>query len=102
MKKLLLFAMAVIMAVSSNAQVWWGYMSEADLSSYTTLGTGSANKTFIAGIYVPANHEEVGSATIKAVRVYVGENLGKTMSKVSVWISKKKPTTPEASDYDRR
>lgn len=82
-----------------SEEIWWGYMSEADLSSTTCIGTGSANVQFLTGIYVPANNEQIGNSTIKAVRIYVNNGLGSTMSNVSVWISKSLPATLKAADY---
>ena len=83
----------------SDGQIWWGYMSESDLSVSDAIGTGATNTQFLTGIYIPANHEQVGSSTIKAVRVYVREGLGSTMQNVSVWISKSLPATLAAADY---
>ena len=83
----------------SEGQIWWGYMSESDLSKVDCIGVGQGNVPFLTGIYVPANHEQVGGSTIKAVRIYVYEGLGSTMKNVSVWISKKQPATLDAADY---
>jgi len=83
----------------SEGQIWWGYMSESDLSKVDCIGVGQSNVPFLTGIYVPANHEQVGGSTIKAVRIYVYEGLGSTMKNVSVWISKKQPATLDAADY---
>ena len=80
-------------------QVWWGYISESDLNAYNAIGIGQANVFFMAGIYIPANDEEVGSSTIKAVRVHVLSGLSSTMSNANVWISKTLPTTLDAADY---
>jgi len=85
----------------AEGQVWWGYMTEADLANSNSIGTGTPNMTFMTGIYVPANHEQLGSATIKAVRIYVYEGIGATMSDASVWISKTKPATLAAADYSQ-
>ena len=81
--------------------MWWGYMTESDLSYTNTIGIGQANTTFMTGIYVPANHSMIGSATIKAVRIYVSDGLGSTMSNAGVWISKTKPANLEAADYSQ-
>lgn len=82
-----------------EGQVWWGYMSETDLSTTNGIGTGAANIPFLAAIYVPANHDVIGGGKVKAVRVYVQSGLGKTMKNVSVWISANKPATLAAADY---
>ena len=83
----------------SDGQIWWGYMSESDLSTSDGIGVGQGNVPFMAGIYIPANHEQVGGSTVKAVRIYVLNGLGTTMKDVSVWISKKQPATLAAADY---
>lgn len=83
----------------SEGQIWWGYMSESDLSTSDGIGVGQGNVPFMAGIYIPANHEQVGGSTVKAVRIYVLNGLGTTMKNVSVWISKKQPATLDAADY---
>ena len=82
-----------------EGQIWWGYMSESDLSKTTTVGTGEANVPFVVGIFVPENHEIIGSSTIKAIRVYVDGGLGTTMKDVKVWISKSLPATLDEADY---
>ena len=82
----------------TEGQLWWGYMTENDLSSSTTIGIGSPT-SFICGIFIPANHEQLGTATVKAVRVYVGNGLGSSMSNVKVWISKTRPASVSAADY---
>ena len=83
----------------TEGQMWWGYMTDSDLNSSTTIGVGAANTTYITGIYVPANHPMIGSSTIKAVRIYVSAGLGSTMSNAGVWISKTKPANLAAADY---
>ena len=82
-----------------EGQCWWGYMSETDLSTSDGVGVGSPNVPFMACIYVPANHDQIGGSTIKAVRVYVLDGLGATMNDVSVWISKNKPSSLASADY---
>lgn len=85
----------------TEGQMWWGYMTESDLSYTNTIGINAANTTFMTGIYVPANHSMIGSATIKAVRIYVSDGLASTMSNAGVWISKTKPANLEAADYSQ-
>ena len=82
-----------------EGQIWWGYMSESDLGTSDGIGIGESNVPFLAGIYIPANHELIGGSTIKAVRVYVREGLGSTMQNISVWISKTLPASLNAADY---
>ena len=83
----------------TEGQLWWGYMTENDLSSVTSVGVGQANLTFLAAIKVPANHEQLGSSTIKAVRIFVDNGLGTSMSNVKVWISSSLPATAAAASY---
>ena len=86
-------------ASSEGDGIWWGYMSESDLSVSDGVGNGSSNIPLLAGIYIPANHELIGGSTIKAVRVYVKDGLGSTMKNVSVWISQSLPASVDAADY---
>ena len=81
--------------------LWWGYMTDSDLVKTNTIGTGQVNTTFMAAIYVPANHSMIGSSTIKAVRIYVYDGLASTMSNVGVWISKNKPSSLADADYSQ-
>ena len=83
----------------ADGQLWWGYMAESDLAKTDGIGVGSPSVPFLAAIYVPANHEQIGDATVKAVRIYVLDGLGSTMSNVSVWVSKTLPATIDAADY---
>ena len=82
----------------SEGQVWWGYMAESDLSSSTTVGVGSP-ASFLAAFKIPANHKDIGGATIKAIRVYIADGLASTMSDVKVWVSTSLPATADAVDY---
>lgn len=72
----------------TDDQVWWGYFSEDDVnaSNYGGVGTG-AKEDFEAAILIPANHEVVGSSTIKGIRVWFDESVSKITS-MKVWISK--------------
>ena len=69
---LLIMAAAFLTAFSVQArvinptegQVWWGYFNESDFNSGdNTLGTGSA-MTLMAGIYIPAKHEQLAPLPI--------------------------------------
>ena len=82
----------------SEGQVWWGYMAESDLSNSTTVGVGSP-ASFLAAIKIPANHESIGSSTIKAIRFYIADGLASSMSDVKVWISTSLPASADAADY---
>jgi len=82
-----------------EGQMWWGYFSESDFDILdTTIGVGSPT-SFMAAIYVPANHEQIGGSTVKAARIYIEQGLASTFSNVKIWISKKLPATPDDADY---
>ena len=99
MKKLLLLVTVLLTTVVAQAQVWWGYFNEKDFEVFsTTVGVGSP-VPFITGIYIPANHEQIGSATVKAVRVYIHPDIVSTISEMKVWISKSLPSTLAEADY---
>lgn len=107
MKRLLFSALAAIIAVCTNAQsitptdnqVWWGYFNESDLAiSDNNIGTGSP-MALMAAIYVPANHEELGNATIKAIRVYADDEVASSLSDFTVFISQSLPASISAADY---
>ena len=104
-KKLLsLFILAINMVANAQteSQVWWGYFSDAnkDYLSYDgNIGWGSAG-TLNAAIYVPANHAFVGGSTIKAIRLWLGDDvLTSVDSDMKVWISKTLPDNIDNSDY---
>lgn len=79
--------------------VWWGYFNESDFAVFDGLiGTGTP-MALMAAIYVPANHEELGTATINAVRVYLEPTYVSTLSNMKVWISKSLPTNINNADY---
>lgn len=86
-------------SANAQTQVWWGYFGESDFEVLdTSIGIGTP-APFMAGIRIPANHKQVGSATVKAVRVYIVDGLPSTISDMKVWISKTLPTTPSEADY---
>lgn len=105
-KQLLIIAAALMMAVCVQAriitpaenQVWWGYFSESDFETRDyIIGTGSA-MTLMAGIYIPANHKQLGKATIQAVRVYLAPDVVSSLSNMKIWISKKLPSVLSDAD----
>lgn len=108
MKKHLLFvAAAFLIAVYVQAQVinptegqiWWGYFNESDFETADyTIGTGSA-MTLMAGIYIPANHEQLGGATIMGARVYLASEAVSSLSNLNIWISKERPNTLNDADF---
>ena len=105
-KQLLIVAAALVLAVCAQArvitpsegQIWWGYFSSDDVESITEVGTGSP-MTLMAGIYIPANHPQIGQATVKAVRIYFRQNLVSTLSNLKIWISKELPNKIDDADY---
>lgn len=108
MKKLLLMvAAALLLAAGAQAriinpgenQVWWGYFNESDFESGDyTIGTGQA-MTLMAGIYIPANHPQLGSASIQAIRVYLPGNVISNLSNMKIWISKELPSKISEADF---
>lgn len=99
-------AAAFLTAVSTHArtinptegQVWWGYFNESDFETGDyTLGTGQA-MTLMAGIYIPANHPQLGKANIQAVRVYLASNTVSSLSNMKIWISKELPNSASGAD----
>lgn len=105
MKRTLLFILAMaIMSVAratitpTASQMWWGYFSAADASSYGSIGYDNAC-TIDAAIYIPANQEMVGGSTIKAVRFWLGD-VTLINSDLTIWISTSQPTSATTNcDY---
>lgn len=106
-KHLLMMAVGLMLAVCAQAriitpaenQLWWGYFNESDFETNDgTIGTGSA-MALMAGIYIPANHEQLGKATIKAVRIYFDKDVISSLSALKIWISKELPTKISEADY---
>lgn len=91
--------MAVASITPTGDQLWWGYFSESDFDIFDgKIGTGSAT-TITTGIGIPANHEQIGNATVKAVRVYIANGLASTFSNMKIWISKTLPASVDNADY---
>lgn len=83
----------------TDDQIWWGYFYESDFDIYDeAIGVGSKNP-FLAAIAIPANHDLLGSATIKAVRIYLADGIPSTISDLRVWVSKTLPSSIDAADY---
>ncbi|MBR4129562.1 MAG: thioredoxin family protein [Bacteroidaceae bacterium] len=106
-KHLLTLTAALVLAASAQAriieagegQTWWGYFNESDFSTRESLiGTGSA-MALMAGIYIPANHESLKGATIKAVRVYIKGSVVSNLSDMKIWISSEVPNKVDEADY---
>ena len=109
MKRQLLIVLAALLmqAVCTQAriitpaenQVWWGYFNESDFDTADyTIGTGQA-MTLMAAIYVPANHEQLGTSTIQAVRVYLASSAVSSLSGMRLWISKTLPAKISDADF---
>lgn len=107
MKKYLLFVAALMLSVCAQAriitptgdQIWWGYFNESDFDiSDNTVGTGSP-MALMAGIYIPDNHEELGTAVVQGMRVYLPSDVVSSLSGMALWISKELPKTLKEADY---
>ena len=86
---------------AADTKFWWGYFSEAyanGLPYEGCLGYSSA-VTIDAAIFVPANHPIVGKGTVKSVRFWLGDDLSKISSDLTVWISKSLPSKASSADY---
>ena len=101
MKKTLLFVLSFFFAIIGKAditvgenQTWWGYFNEADADNLPYDGhLGYSSKiTIDAAIKIPASEEMVSGATIKAVRLWLGNDVSAISSAMRVWISTSLPT----------
>ena len=80
-------------------QIWWGYFNESDFSIFDgDIGTGTV-MPFLTGIHVPASHDQIGNATIQAVRIFLPAGVPSKIKDLKIWISKSLPATPDAADY---
>ena len=67
-------------------QIWWGYFNESDFDIFdTTIGIGKAHP-FITAIAIPGNHDQIGNATVQAVRVYLADGIPSTIKDLKIWI----------------
>lgn len=110
MKKRILHVLMLALASVMNAtaaitptesQMWWGYLSESDTQGMPYSGNLGYNApcTIDAAIYVPAGDDFVGGSTIKAVRIWLGDNVTSVNSNMKVWISAVLPTDVDKSAY---
>jgi len=83
----------------SANQVWWGYFSESDFDIKDAIISKATVKPLMLAMYVPANHQQVGTAVIKAVRVYLSAKNVSTLSNMKIWISKTRPDKVSDADY---
>ena len=103
MKKAFVLLLATMITLVGHAeitlgdnQVWWGYFNDNGLIDYH-VGSNQAG-AIDAAIFIPANHAIAGAATIKAVRLWLGDDISK-VGDMTLWISKSLPTTASAADY---
>ena len=108
MKRQLLLILALMTTIFANAtitpsstQIWWGYFSDSDISGLPYSGHLGYNQacTIDAAIYIPAGQEFVGDSKIKAVRIWLGNEVAAINSDMTVWISKTQPSDISKSDY---
>lgn len=84
---------------SAENQMWWGYMSEKNISnSDDGLGSSQAGTLDVA-IFVPAAHNFVDGSTIKVIRFWLGNDLSKLSGDVKVWLSQVKPSNLSNATY---
>ena len=84
-------------------QFWWGYFSEdmaSDLPYGGNLGWSSA-ATIDAAVYVQERHPLIGRGTLKALRFWLGDDISKISSDVTVWISSTLPNSAAEADYSQ-
>ena len=106
MKRTCLLLITMMVAVISHAkitlgdQIWWGYFSENDAANLPYDGNlGYSQPTTIdAAIFIPANHPIAGSASIDAIRLWLGNDIS-SMGDLTLWISKKLPSRSSDAEY---
>ncbi|MBO4564996.1 MAG: hypothetical protein J5720_06155 [Bacteroidaceae bacterium] len=89
MKKILLFAIAMTVSIchfAQEGQLWWGYYDESDPNGHR-IGYGGKCTTD-AAIYIPRNHTILGNDIIKAVRIWLGDDIDKIDGDLTIWIHK--------------
>lgn len=108
MKKTILLMLTMMTFVISHAkitlgdQIWWGYFSEneaANLPYDGHLGYGQST-TIDAAIFIPANHSIAGSASIEAVRIWLGNDIS-SVGNMTLWISKRLPSRTSDAEYSQ-
>ena len=101
MRRNLLLILSLFFAICSKAditvgdnQVWWGYFNEADAPNLPYDGyLGYSSKcTIDAAIKIPVSEEMVGGGAIKAVRLWLGNDITAISSAMRIWISTSLPT----------
>ena len=101
MKRNLLLFFALFVAIVGNAEItvgenqtWWGYFNESNASELPYEGyLGYSSKcTIDAAIRIPASVDMVAGSTIKAVRLWLGNDISAISSAMRVWISTSLPS----------
>ena len=101
MKRNLLLILSLFFAICSKAeitvgenQMWWGYFNDADESNLPYSGhLGYSSKcTIDAAIKIPVTEELVSGGSIKAIRLWLGNEVNAISSAMRVWISTSLPT----------
>ncbi len=90
----LVAAVAYAEITPTDSQMWWGYFSKSEATNLPYDGNLGYNKacTLDAAIYIPAGEEMVGNSTIKAIRIWLGQEISSIDGDMKVWISTSKPT----------
>jgi len=85
-------------AATSSSMVWWGYFSESDLQDTGSYGWSSTTDVETA-ILIPAGHDIAGSATIKAVRIWLDGEYLPSVTSFKIWIAKSLSKNAQGADY---
>ncbi len=108
MKRKLLLIIALVTTMFANAtitpsatQIWWGYFTDSDISGMPYSGHLGYNQacTIDAAIFIPAKQEYVDGSKIKALRIWLGNEVAAINSNMTVWISKTQPSDISKADY---
>ena len=93
---------AVSAITPADGQFWWGYFTESDAASlpYSNgyLGLGQAS-TISTGIGVKGHHPFVEGGKVVAVRFWLGDDISKINSDVTIWISSSLPDDISSASY---
>ncbi|MBO7119796.1 MAG: hypothetical protein J6W03_05710 [Bacteroidaceae bacterium] len=101
MKRSVLLLLTLLSTVCSKAQItvgdnqtWWGYFDEAnaDYLPYDGCLGHTTKGTIDAVIKIPASEELVSGGSIKAIRLWLGNDVSAISSALRVWISTSLPT----------
>lgn len=93
-------AKSTMRKVNTN-EVWWGYISEADIDDMPYDGNLGYSKavTISTCIMVETRNPFIQGNTIKALRFWLGDDISAINSDITVWISKQLPASPDEADY---